>query len=186
MRKRLVWLLAGFAPLLSWAAIQGCGGDSTNPLDGAVDGTTSSDTGAPDGAVNDTGTMMDTGTGDDGSMMDSGGGDSGMGGLAYLCLPDGGTVNDCSQCMGRPRPCVNCAIDGGAHVAYCVTLNTSCFPQGGPLERCPCADAGNCAAPFQVCQDVGAGPACRTCGETQTVNDTCKGGGMCRADGGCN
>ena len=181
MRKRFVWLLAGFAPLCLWVA---CGGDTANPLDGGQDATTNPDTGVTD----DSGTM-DTGV-MDGSTMDAGGDSAsdsggGGGGLKYLC-PDAGSVNDCAQCNGRPRPCVNCAIDGGAYVAYCVTQNTSCFPQGNGLQRCPCADAGSCAAPYQVCQDVGQGLACRTCGETQTLGDVCKGGGMCRADGGCN
>ena len=181
IQRRSAWLFAGFAPFTAWIAVQGCGGDASS-TDAGPDGTMTTDSG---GGMDGTGppdSNTDDGSVDAGSDSPSG---TDSGGVAYLC-PDAGTVISCSQCANRPRPCVNCAVDGGALVAYCVTLGTSCFPgNNSPLRRCPCGDAGNCPAPYQVCHDVG-GFACRTCGETNTLGDSCNGGGMCRADGGCN
>jgi len=161
--------------------VQGCGSDTQAKGDGGPDGM------SVDSTVMDVVDQPDTTMTPDASSdaaSDSPGNDSG--GLLYAC-PDAGTVTDCSQCAGRPRRCVNCTIDGGALVATCVSSQTSCFPgNNSPYERCPCGDAGNCPATFHVCHDVGSGLACRTCGESNTLGDTCNGGGMCRSDGGCN
>ncbi len=180
--RRYTWLAILSLPFSTWVIVSGCGGDSATAIDGGLDGTLP-DSGDVDGMNQPDTNMPPDDAPSDGTMSDSSGNDAG--GLVYRCGDAG--VTDCSQCANRPRPCVNCFIDGGALFAECVTLGTSCFPgNNSPLQRCPCVDAGSCPVPYQVCHNVGQGLACRTCGEANTLGDTCKGGGMCRADGGCN
>jgi hypothetical protein len=203
-------------PLLVFVAVEGCGLESGgmpgNP-DGEVPDATVLDAGAD--TTSDTTVDQTVDAGDDGSMngdavaeggdaasdagsdaaqdaqsdssSDSGVADSGSdSGIQYGC--DGGLVNDCSQCKGATMPCVYCQTDGGSLLAqHCIPFvnGTHCANTApGGYQVCPCNNnAQQCPAGFEVCH---SGTECRTCGENNTISETCKMGGKCfESDGGC-
>jgi hypothetical protein len=149
--------------------------DSLTDDEGDVDSATSFD--APHD--NTTDVINDS----DGSTQDAGAKDSGGfkdGGFGFEC--DGSTVSHCSDCAGAPEACITCDSDGGSY-AFCAVAGGTCrnLAPAPFTTSCSCADAGQCHASFQVCQN---GSFCHTCGEPMSDGDVCKGGGVCNASTG--
>jgi hypothetical protein len=93
------------------------------------------------------------------------------------------TMSDCSQCNGFPQPCVYCGANS-ALAGRCVQQGTSCtFGAPAGFQVCGCANASACPESYQVCRNG----ACRTCTDSvNNVGQSCKGGGTCAPDAGCN
>jgi hypothetical protein len=97
----------------------------------------------------------------------------------FLCGT--GTVDDCASCPGAPLPCVTCDGQGNKSPLFCAPIGATCrqiSPGGAFTNGCPCSNAGTCPFDVMVCH---SGQYCHTCGETQSDNETCKGGGTCNA-----
>lgn len=191
---RLPYALAALS-CVCWSFAQACGGDGAVDLDGSTDGTTGGDTVTPppDSGGQDVVVIDDTGTGDTGTTDAGDAGttpDSSSGGLAYRCGFDGGTVTDCSQCVGATQPCAFCGTaDASVILGVCTALHTNCFNAipSNQYQDCPCpADAGACPESYQICA-TGGGGRCHTCSDQNTNNGMkCENGGTCDyVDGGC-
>ena len=105
-------------------------------------------------------------------------------GQTFSC--NGMTVTSCATCMGKPVECVYCASDGG-HPGVCGQGNMYCSgsaPTGSGTCTCP-GGVAQCPAPFQVCNFIGGGNYCESCGEPYTTTVACKGGGHCSTNGTC-
>lgn len=180
MRIRLAFLVLS---CVSYAAVQGCGGDNGTGNDASTtDGTVGDGPSNGNDASNDVAQQNDSGSSDTGAS-DGGAADSGNTIGSWMCGT--ATVSDCAQCIGHTQTCVYCGIaDGSALAGNCVQQGTSCF-MGAPMgyQTCRCGDASPCPEGDQLC----FGARCFTCGEIPETNgQTCENGGKCdSADGGC-
>lgn len=141
----------------------------------------------PDGGASDgsSDVATDTSPKDSASDVAPNDGGTGDGALAFACGTNG-TVSDCAQCSGQPEPCVFCNQQNPSMLAgRCVAANASCFgvqPQG--YGFCACTNSASaCPEAYEVCR-MGF---CRTCTDsTNNAGLTCKSGGACSPDAGCN
>jgi hypothetical protein len=104
-------------------------------------------------------------------------------GQTFSC--NGTTVTSCATCTGKPIECVFCAQDGG-HPGVCGAGGycSGSAPPGSGVCMCN-GGLAQCPAPFQVCNFIGGGNYCQSCGEMYTTTDPCKGGGYCGTNGTC-